>query len=183
MSYENLYPIHTSLILEKASLVTWENKSMEFNTTTTWVDNSWYFVFNQVIRYEMYYQNTWVTEQSVIDNTNNNYLIRNSSKLTLFNLYYSYYSKNRNLVLTNVIDNSVTSIDKMFKNCNWLERESSEMYGLNFLFKSDTRKLLLDYSKAEHPLLKDFPTEGLNDVFYDLLDNQVSYRNNETTEL
>lgn len=136
-----------------------------------------------MIRYEMYYQNTWVTEQSVIDNTNNNYLIRNSSKLTLFNLYYSYYSKNRNLVLTNVIDNSVTSIDKMFKNCNWLERESSEMYGLNFLFKSDTRKLLLDYSKAEHPLLKDFPTEGLNDVFYDLLDNQVSYRNNETTEL
>jgi len=57
------------------------------------------------------------------------------------------------------------------------------MYGINFLFKQDTRKLLLDYSKIEHPMLKDFPSEGVKDVFYDILDNQVTYSNNETTEL
>lgn len=57
------------------------------------------------------------------------------------------------------------------------------MYGLLFFFKTDSRKLLLDYSKIEHPLLKDFPSEGLQDVFYDLLDNQVSVVGNETTEL
>lgn len=57
------------------------------------------------------------------------------------------------------------------------------MYGLLFFFKTDSRKLLLDYSKIEHPLLKDFPSEGLQDVFYDLLDNQVRIVGNETTEL
>lgn len=57
------------------------------------------------------------------------------------------------------------------------------MYGLHFEFKTDSRKLLLDYSKIEHPMLKDFPSEGVRDVFYDILDNQVTITSNETTEL
>jgi hypothetical protein len=32
-------------------------------------------------------------------------------------------------------------------------------------------------------MLKDNPSEGFKDVFYDILDNQISYVNNETTEL
>lgn len=57
------------------------------------------------------------------------------------------------------------------------------MYGVGFVGKMDTRKLLLDYSKIEHPMLKDFPTEGLKDVFYDILDNQIEYVSHETIEL
>jgi NADH:ubiquinone oxidoreductase subunit C len=34
------------------------------------------------------------------------------------------------------------------------------MYGINFKNKSDNRSLLLDYSRNENPMLKDFPTEG-----------------------
>lgn len=183
MSYENHYPIHIFLILEKTKAVSWSNKSMNSNTTTTWVDNSWYFLLNQIIRYEFYYQNTWVTEFSAIDNLLNHNFIKNDSRIVTMGLYYSYYSKFRSIVLSNSHNNSSSSVDLIFKNCNWLEREASEMYGLNFLFKSDSRKLLLDYSKIEHPMLKDFPSEGIKDVFYDILDNQVTYTNNETTEL
>lgn len=57
------------------------------------------------------------------------------------------------------------------------------MYGISFAGKMDTRKLLLDYSKSEHPMLKDFPTEGVRDVFYDILDNQIEYVLHETIEL
>lgn len=183
MKYGNFYPIHAALILEKTNFITWTNKSMEFNTNTTWVDNAWYYTLNQLYRYEFYYQNTWITEQSIIDNLLNENLLKTANRLILANVYYSYFSKFRNLVLSNFNNNSIISVDRVFKNCNWLERESSEMYGINFLFKTDTRKLLLDYSKIEHPLLKDFPSEGIKDVFYDILDNQVIYLNNETTEL
>lgn len=75
------------------------------------------------------------------------------------------------------------SLDRLFKNAGWLEREASEMYGIHFWGKMDTRKLLLDYSKIEHPMLKDFPTEGIRDVFYDVLDNQIEYVLHETVEL
>jgi NADH:ubiquinone oxidoreductase subunit C len=57
------------------------------------------------------------------------------------------------------------------------------MYGIILSNKNDTRKLLLDYTKIEHPLLKDFPQEGLNDIYYNVLDNQVGFSNHETIEL
>lgn len=182
MNYENYYPIHTALILEKSTPIIWTNKSMEFNTISLWVDSSWYFLINQIFKNEYYYQNSWITEQTCVDNFFNFELIKKNSRINLFNIYYSYFTKFRTILITDVSEN-IFSIDTLFKNCNWLERETSEMYGINFLFKQDTRKLLLDYSKIEHPMLKNFPSEGVKDVFYDIMDNQVTYINNETTEL
>lgn len=57
------------------------------------------------------------------------------------------------------------------------------MYGVFFFFKQDGRKLLLDYSKIENPMLKHFPSEGLADVFYNFFFNQVTTIKNETVEL
>jgi NADH dehydrogenase (ubiquinone) Fe-S protein 3 len=57
------------------------------------------------------------------------------------------------------------------------------MFGINYYNKKDIRKLLLDYSKVESPLLKDFPTEGFSEVFYDFFEDQVVYLNNDSIEL
>jgi NADH:ubiquinone oxidoreductase subunit C len=57
------------------------------------------------------------------------------------------------------------------------------MYGILYYFKSDIRKLLLDYSKIESPLLKDFSTEGIQDVFYNFFENQITLEKNEVVEL
>jgi NADH:ubiquinone oxidoreductase subunit C len=43
--------------------------------------------------------------------------------------------------------------------------------------------LLLDYSKIENPLLKDFPSEGITDVFFSFFENQVVLHKNEVVEL
>lgn len=183
MKYDNTYPIHISLILEKAELICWSNKTMEYNTITYWIDKSWFFILNQILKNEIYFSNTWLIEQTVIDNFFNNIFIKKNSRLISCAIYYSYYSKIRTMLISNITNNCIASIDSIFKNANWLEREVSEMYGVNILLKSDSRKLLLDYSKIEHPMLKDFPSEGVKDVFFDILDNQVVYVNNETTEL
>lgn len=57
------------------------------------------------------------------------------------------------------------------------------MFKIKFSNKTDIRRLLLDYTKNENPLLKDFPTEGYNDVYYCFFNDQVIFMNNNTTEL
>jgi NADH:ubiquinone oxidoreductase subunit C len=57
------------------------------------------------------------------------------------------------------------------------------MYGFFFSLKKDGRKLLLDYSKIENPLIKDFPSEGFYNVFYNFFFNQVTTIKNEVVEL
>jgi NADH:ubiquinone oxidoreductase subunit C len=75
------------------------------------------------------------------------------------------------------------TIEKLYKNANWIERETSEMYGVNFKHKKDVRKLLTDYTNFENPLLKSYPTEGFFDVFYNFFDDQVILTNNSVVEL
>ena len=104
-------------------------------------------------------------------------------------IFYSYYFYNLKLKLNLIMlynfykKNKISSIDKLYKNASWLERETSEMFGINYYNKKDIRKLLLDYSKVENPLLKDFPTEGFSEVFYDFFEDQVVYLNNDSIEL
>ena len=57
------------------------------------------------------------------------------------------------------------------------------MFGLNFYFKKDIRKLLMDYSCIENPLLKSYPTEGKIDIFYNFFEDQVVTNFNESIEL
>jgi NADH:ubiquinone oxidoreductase subunit C len=77
----------------------------------------------------------------------------------------------------------ISSIDKLFKSADWLERETNEMFKINYNNKTDIRRLLLDYTKQEYPLLKDFPTEGFNDVYYNFFEDQVVYTTNTVVEL
>ena len=64
-----------------------------------------------------------------------------------------------------------------------MERETSEMYNIPFSQKTDVRRILLDYSKLENPLLKKFPCEGYNELFYSIFENQVVIKSSETIEL
>lgn len=110
-----------------------------------------------------------------------------SNKIALF-LFYNFFIfyANIHIILFTPLKNSfisTSSIDKYFFNANWLEREVSEMYGIFFFLKKDNRKLLLDYSKNENPLLKDYPCEGVTDVFYNFFDLQINYIQNEVIEL
>lgn len=65
--------------------------------------------------------------------------------------------------------NNVFSIENLFFNFWWLEREVSEMHGIVFLFKYDTRNLLLEYFNIFKPLKKQFPSYGLTEVYFNLI--------------
>jgi hypothetical protein len=57
------------------------------------------------------------------------------------------------------------------------------MYGFYFPGKKDQRKLLLDYSRSESPMLKDCATEGSVDFFFNFFEDQVCAVNSEVVEL
>lgn len=55
----------------------------------------------------------------------------------------------------------------------WSLRELNEFFGVNSLVLPDTRNMLLDYSFNVNPLKKYFPTQGLEEVYFNFYTQQV----------
>ena len=144
------------------------------------------------MKHSLSFFNSTLLDMSAIDlqSFNKNFFKKNinvkSNGVLVFYLYYFYFLKiNINLIFLNLNFKKVflNSIDKLYLNSNWLEREAAEMFGLNFLNKKDLRKLLTDYTCLDNPLLKSFPCEGFYDVYYNFFEDQVKTFKNTTVEL
>lgn len=68
----------------------------------------------------------------------------------------------------------IFSLNNLFLNSNWIEREIWDMFGIIFMNNYDLRRLLNDYSFEGYPLRKDFPLTGFIELQYD--DNLLSLR-------
>ncbi len=69
----------------------------------------------------------------------------------------------------------VTSLTSVFPSANWMEREVFDMYGIKFKDHPDLRRILTDYNFKGHPLRKDFPLTGHNEVRYSENEKKVIY--------
>ena len=69
----------------------------------------------------------------------------------------------------------IPSITKIFPSANWMEREVFDMYGIKFKNHPDLRRILTDYNFKGHPLRKDFPLTGFNEVRYSEKEKKVIY--------
>ena len=69
----------------------------------------------------------------------------------------------------------IQSITKIFPSANWMEREVFDMYGIKFKNHPDLRRILTDYGFKGHPLRKDFPLTGFNEVRYSEKEKKVIY--------
>ncbi len=70
----------------------------------------------------------------------------------------------------------IPSVSSTHFGANWLEREVFDMYGLSFSNHPDLRRILTDYGFQGHPLRKDFPTSGYQEVKYDEEQKKVVYQ-------
>ena len=70
----------------------------------------------------------------------------------------------------------VKSISKIYSSANWLEREVWDMYGVCFTNHPDMRRILTDYGFHHHPMRKDFPLTGFEEVRYDPIDQKVIHQ-------
>ena len=70
---------------------------------------------------------------------------------------------------------NINSITKILPSANWMEREVFDMYGVKFKNHPDLRRILTDYGFKGHPLRKDFPLTGFNEVRYSEKEKKVIY--------
>tara|TARA_B100001248_G_scaffold118780_1_gene88802 strand:- start:917 stop:1531 length:615 start_codon:yes stop_codon:yes gene_type:complete len=96
-----------------------------------------------------------------------------------FQLVYLFLSHENNIrikILTKFqIEQIINSVTKIFPSANWMEREVFDMYGIKFKNHPDLRRILTDYGFKGHPLRKDFPLTGFNEVRYSEKEKKVIY--------
>lgn len=187
MLKKNFFPIQIFIILEKINFNFWTNLLSNKFLFFIHVQSKWLLSLNQIFKNELFLNSNTLVEASYLDFSN--FFLKNLNflkfkGLLFFNIYF--YQIKMNLMvfsLNNHFIKSYPSLDKIFHNSNWLERECSEMYNLKFSYKNDTRNLLLEYSKKEGVMLKEFNLEGLNDIYYSFFENQVIFKKNFLIEL
>lgn len=69
----------------------------------------------------------------------------------------------------------VATASTTFSTANWFEREAFDMYGIKFTNHPDLRRILTDYGFEGHPLRKDFPLTGYQEVRYCEDEKKVIY--------
>ena len=84
---------------------------------------------------------------------------------------------NQRIILSYFISENekISSLTKIFPSANWMEREIFDMYGIKFSNHPDLRRILTDYGFEGHPLRKDFPLTGHNEVRYSEDEKKVIY--------
>ena len=96
-----------------------------------------------------------------------------------FELVYLFLSHENNIRIKLSIKfqsgQNIHSITKIFPSANWMEREVFDMYGIKFKNHPDLRRILTDYGFKGHPLRKDFPLTGHNEVRYSEDEKKVVY--------
>ena len=97
-------------------------------------------------------------------------------RFQLVYLFLSHENNNR-IKLSIKFDSNqiINSLTKIFPSANWMEREVFDMYGIKFKNHPDLRRILTDYNFKGHPLRKDFPLTGFNEVRYSEKDKKVIY--------
>jgi NADH-quinone oxidoreductase subunit C len=100
-----------------------------------------------------------------------------------FHVVYQLYSIAHNLRLclrvpVPGISPSVPTIEGVYPNANWHEREIWDMFGIRFAGHSDLRRILMPQDWVGHPLRKDYPL-GYEEVQfsfnYDEIDRRKPY--------
>ena len=100
----------------------------------------------------------------------------NEKRFELVYLLLSHENNTRIKILIKFqINQMINSLTKIFPSANWMEREVFDMYGIKFKNHPDLRRILTDYGFKGHPLRKDFPLTGFNEVRYSEKEKKVVY--------
>ena len=179
------FPTQLLLIFERLNIILWTsnlNKNLDYFIIIKAADLKNFFTY---IKKSLQTSNSYIIEASSCDTSNYNYTPfdkKNSLCLTFYTIYF-YLFKIKLTIFINELSISTESIDIIYPNCNWLEREFCEMYNLQRFNKLDSRRLLLNYCDTIAPLKKNTDSKGTYEVYYDFNDRQVQFINCIDVEL
>ena len=119
--------------------------------------------------------NSITTFRQLIDITAVDYPERDRRFKVVY-LLLSHETNSRIIIDYNIKENEIVpSLTSIYPSANWMEREVFDMYGIEFKDHPDLRRILTDYGFKGHPLRKDFPLTGHNEVRYSEDEKKVIY--------
>jgi len=185
------FPAQIYMIFENLEPMIYTHDNLTPNHYVILFPNQEIYNLSCVLKNEVNFSFNYLAEISAVDTLRYSKflpeidLLLYKNRLLLYYIFYFYTLKTRMTIFTfyNISEDNVVSIERNYDNANWLEREVSEMFQINFILKRDNRNLLLDYSQNEHPMLKDFPTEGYKDLYYNFIEDNLVFVDHSYIEL
>jgi len=97
-----------------------------------------------------------------------------------FHVVYQFHSIPNNLrislrVTVPGVSPLVPTLEKLYANANWYEREIWDMFGIRFEGHSDLRRIMMPEDWVGHPLRKDYPL-GYEEVQYTFNFDKIDVR-------
>ena len=131
---------------------------------------------NYLIEVILFLKTNSITKfKQLIDITTVDYPERDR-RFKMIYLLLSHETNSRIIIDYNIKEGEVIpSITSIYPSANWMEREVFDMYGIEFKDHPDLRRILTDYDFKGHPLRKDFPLTGHNEVRYSEEEKKVIY--------
>ena len=113
--------------------------------------------------------------RTLIDVTAIDYLGEEHRFKVIYNLLSMHHNQRIRVKVPLSERDEIPSITDIYASSDWYEREVFDMYGIKFSGHRDLRRILTDYGFRGHPLRKDFPLTGYNEVRYDEVRKRVVY--------
>lgn len=86
----------------------------------------------------------------------------------VYNLLSVSYNRRIRVIVTTDEVTPVPSVHQLWPCATWWERECYDLFGILFSGQPDLRRILTDNGFEGHPLRKDFPLTGYEEVRYDM---------------
>ena len=138
-------PLNIPTVFENVDTQVWTSNTLVSNHFVYFFPAVWFYGLNCFLKKELTLNQSFLIEHSIVDTKD--YLPYNISINNIFEKnrlisFYSYYFYSLKLRLSFFVFNSprLASIDNIYSNASWLERESAEMYGFFFLRKKRSAK-------------------------------------------
>lgn len=133
------------------------------NGVSVVVDKEYIYAFLAYLKTELAY--TFLVDITAVDNSNlESELIQyNYARFMVVYQLYTFEGETQRIrvkVPVHEKDLKIHSVTKLWKGANWLERETYDMFGIDFVGHPDLRRILMPDDFDGHPLRKDYPLRG-----------------------
>lgn len=182
------FPIFLYFFFEKLNFSYWTSTTVKPNHFICSFPANQAAALASVLSGELFLNNSHLVEVTAFDLTNQDmhsndffFFLKSNPTVAYYSFYFFLIKKRISFFFHNL--STISSIESFYSSANWLERETSEMFGIQYIFKKDSRNLLLDYGFTSHPLLKKFPASGFSEVVFNSFSKTTCYSSILSTEL